>query len=1606
MHQKHAEVRIMESDGETDGYQDEPTDGPTINGANCGPGATSVIVCTGSPRESAQGGADAASVSSASGSVTRQRNGSLSSSTTTNSASTSTSNSSSSSASSPEPLRKVVQSGGDWLKFVTQAPNVVPPKLVIVLEFIQFIQILSFCLDPQWDWGDDKILNSALEGISVPRNLTYGILYKQYFALWLLFFGYVLFSTLLGIGLFLKSRDSGHVPKFGRKIFGCLVELLSTILWAPFTHVMFHIVSCYIKTQSGSCPSSNSALALLVLSCIGIILGAVIGLCGAAIQYPFNLKSNHPLSRLFSRCETVQFLMVAILSALSSFVPLFSSTDLLPRLLSNIVLLCFCGIELCQLIWCLPYHHWWTNYFKIASFFTIAISAIVSLIGAFLHSGTIAICILAAFVPVGILAVVFSKLAFTCYLQPWKRKLYNAVCRAGTAEGDIRDIALKPRIVTLAATKLFWEVIDQQEERVPCKDSSDRMTQILLLSIDSYPAWTSLRIVFCLFTIEATDELQTVAKTIHHVHSLKQWPDSKLLLFRLDEERRKKMKAIDGGREEIELGFKEAARFNYKAKQAQDRFWQQLLLQNLADVTTTVAEIHHAESCAEQIYKNLRLKFPNSVNVLRQYAKFLDEIKHDYQEANILLSLADSMEERNATEHRSHLTGRRIKVKPINDEDIELPAKSAASLKDVIQAESSQRNFKNQQQLLAYKERLSDMHSFQFRLLSFSIIALLFVILANLCVAFALTEHGIKNFSLSFRNAYVASNLSALVPQIGLQCQRLIAHSQDSSYSTLSQIQGVLTASSESFLKLEETLESDAKHDVDNIWSQSLFNVSIYNPTTGTKTWMTEDFRMVLREFSRNAADLAMKNHTTTEEWYADKNLRFLMDNGYAIVRPVLDQVARAYRDQAVVIEKRDKKILSIVLPVTVFLLTLGILCLLYRSLLLMQKEQQSVLRLFLCIPQMTVMRIQKENKKELADSTLFPSSNSGGSSSKLLRTEKGKYISQLSFRALLGTATCILFVVIIAIFGVIELKQFLVPLDYTMSRTLLRSAMRLTHVRCIALILKDVVTYGSLTTIHVSISKSVATYYAQTPRLETSSVGLEMGLFDEILNNRNCSTFLPEGRCAGLDEADNIYMVSAASLNTDLEEDLTLANQNFLTCDSINEGAIWPWHLELEKSLYDAFLRKIYKTQGILVSLFLISALISFLQYLSLRGPLLQIQQEVEHTLRMFLLLPVDVINSTPEIRHFLETGDRLTNTAQMSRVLREAQTKTDRILQAAADAIILYSTTTLKIDTVNAAAEAMFGWSSADIIGQDISAILGANWVTSQRDTTSEKNTETIAIHKDGSEFPVLVSKSIAILESGDVSIAIVRDLRDVRGYKDLLDRHESLLQSMLPKVIVERLKALKGQHQSIADQHSEVSILFADIVAFSSWSTTIDADRLVHLLDMLFSMWDEKAVIFGVEKIKTIGDCYMAVCGCPETNTTHARTLVLFGVELIRSLVEFNKENGTDLHVRVGINSGPVVAGVIGKSKVMYDIWGPSVNMASRMESSGVADVIQITLHTAKILKGEFALEPRGEIQVKGGVRVDAFLIRPSQELRSSARTISESPSIRSRISHPLF
>jgi guanylate cyclase len=220
----------------------------------------------------------------------------------------------------------------------------------------------------------------------------------------------------------------------------------------------------------------------------------------------------------------------------------------------------------------------------------------------------------------------------------------------------------------------------------------------------------------------------------------------------------------------------------------------------------------------------------------------------------------------------------------------------------------------------------------------------------------------------------------------------------------------------------------------------------------------------------------------------------------------------------------------------------------------------------------------------------------------------------------------------------------------------------------------------------------------------------------------------------------------------------------------------------------------------------------------------------------------------------------------------------------------------------------------------------------------------------------------------------------------------KSEALLLNVLPAPVAARLKREEG---IIAESHAAVTVLFADIVGFTRLAERLPPSEVVALLDRVFAQWDALALSHGAEKIKTIGDAYMVAAGIPLPRDDHVEVIAEMALAMRPEAERCAAETGLPFEVRIGIDTGPVVAGVIGRAKFSYDLWGDTVNTASRMELHAPPRTIQVTQRVYERLRHAYELHPRGTIDVKGKGPMHAYLLtgrRPGQHVVPPSATLA--------------
>lgn len=340
-----------------------------------------------------------------------------------------------------------------------------------------------------------------------------------------------------------------------------------------------------------------------------------------------------------------------------------------------------------------------------------------------------------------------------------------------------------------------------------------------------------------------------------------------------------------------------------------------------------------------------------------------------------------------------------------------------------------------------------------------------------------------------------------------------------------------------------------------------------------------------------------------------------------------------------------------------------------------------------------------------------------------------------------------------------------------------------------------------------------------------------------------------------------------------------------------------------------------------------------------------------------------------------------------QTEETLRITQERYHSIVENAVEGI--YQTTpTGRYLSANLALAKIYGYESPEELMTSLHNIETQLYVDLKRrrefKEAMEKNNavlgfESQVYRKDG-QIIWISENARAVRDSKEKLLYYEGTVSDISARKIAQQQTEKLLLNILPKPIADRLQQ---KQEIIADSFSDVSVLFADLVGFTDFASNKTPTELVEILNHIFSEFDQLSQGHGLEKIKTIGDAYMVVGGLPTPRSNHAEAIAQMSLDMQATLDRFNAHNNSNFHLRIGINIGSVVAGVIGLTKFIYDLWGDTVNVASRMESTGIPGKIQVTAAVCDRLKEQFDFQERGTLFIKGKGEMKTYFLVGKRE-----------------------
>eukprot|EP01105_Mastigella_eilhardi_P014942 TRINITY_DN33_c1_g2_i1.p1 TRINITY_DN33_c1_g2~~TRINITY_DN33_c1_g2_i1.p1 ORF type:complete len:1678 (-),score=438.10 TRINITY_DN33_c1_g2_i1:85-5118(-) len=1559
--------------------------------------------------------------------------------------------------------------------------------LAVPINLICFAQLVTFTVDPRssGQYGDNDGVHIAQVVACAPRTWSATGSGERETVEALTYTLTAVVSALAALTLLLHARyrlRHGCVSALEEKLAvlcGWGVELVGTVLFLPCMHQGLTSIVC----GDVECEVVQRVCgAVLVAECI------VIAFPSALMQNEILGSSKHLFSCCLSRVELLRVGAATLSSVVYHLMGIDGVPHIARPLAVSAVVIGYACLGVALVGATSPYYRWWANHWRIAEYSALAITSAIGILAALAPAkagiGLFAIwcCAVPAAIAVGFCTSFF---VFFFVARRLRKRIVNYILNAekdgvrpspslhdvDSEEDDPEMVAdsnvplLKNfHILTLATMHVFWEVLRNKDlASIPQETVLDRLSQILLMSMSEKKSKGSAynEAIYCLFTVNTSTELQHLFVHLKRAFSMHPWPDVQLLLLRIDQHRRDIVRSLDKGAEEIQQGITEADKYTQKAADLLRKFWFCQLTGKYTQLLTVVAELDRVEHKTLDIFNSLQAKYPKSVMVMRQRAKFVDEILHDSELARNLLTAADDVEEQEArSRHKRHHRRTRSnnslhsalrkstpqgktsgKVAPIESDAEQETASEMNSVKfdlttseggtkeanlaisnppqktsmdandvteaaDVVRAQQKAASVRGE---MWYRQQVGQLRSRAFIQLFLATWLIMAILLANVIVSYAFVKTGFNKVVTAYTSMTEASEAHAYAPESVIQIENLLSALILGDTTAASEARSSIVNASYIWLDLEHDLyKKSAKHESIplSVFSSKGLNCTTYNTMTRSRTYEPCSLHQLVSEMTRRMGALAADSEVVDRESFVESaDARYILDNSPFTARPALDSLVSRYEADVLDTLEQAELIMLVLMPCTVAVVVICLAMFFIRSIFLLHVEKKHILQLFASVPPQVAERVYVAFGGKHSDVAEHAAAATRGQK-KIGRHEgdqQGISVHMqlgLPSRFLLGVLLVAALSLTLTIMGFIELRLRHVTTKYTCALFSEKTILRRQHAIAVQYVNEDISFYSSMDNLRYQMALAVEKFEViqstADDLLKDMPYYYKDGALETMMYDKNCSNILglPAATCKGIMQLDMLFTSHVVAFAETPDVNVTFDNIDWLALSALESGPVREWHNEFEADTLSLLRSRRERALTIMLVIFCMAWPAAIVAYLLIHFPLQQIRQNHQYTVRMFLLIPADVIDQLPQIKEYLETGKHSDRAQEMQRMLEDSQTKTEQILQAAADAIIVYDTATTNIEIFNAAAERIFGFQAGEVSGMPLEKVLP------EYDFSSSS---TRARHKDGTLFPVFVSKSETQTkeqadqqaeQAGGVSAVFVRDTRDIEEYQQLIQQNEVLLRKILPKNIAERLKDSvlhgRGEAKLIADHHESVSILFADIVKFSQWSTTMTPERLVSLLNALVSAWDTLAAERSVEKIKTIGDCYMCVCGCPEASETHAPDLVSFGRSMLAVLCAFNEVHGTHLQIRIGINSGPVVAGVIGQSKIIYDLWGPAVNMASRMESSGVPGSIQITENTYRLLPAScdagddgasasnFA--PRGEIEVKGGFKVNAYCWTP--------------------------
>lgn len=1159
---------------------------------------------------------------------------------------------------------------------------------------------------------------------------------------------------------------------------------------------------------------------------------------------------------------------------------------------------------------------------------------------------------------------------------------------------------------------------------------NERAIDMLARFNEKFPTSAFVHMAGAIFALECHDPRAMIVQAKNGKRQ-DTYPDTKYLLNCMIQYGHDVLDEEAGGKREIEQLLDSAARHQKLAKSLITKFWSNLAKNNEVDNGETwdlMRTIHDHDNKAYNILMGLLRKYPTNIRILRQYARFMDEVRNDKEASSRAFMLADQYEEDSNSKNKKKHGKNKLAVKlapmtpdhqgqdgtvaavsPKGDEtgtQSQADDETKSDSLSISSASGLQQSGDDMVKTRSYRRRFESAKSYAaLRLNAFFLLAIA-TIWALILAEYIAATSALSKFNTHL-NVVNSSSGTRLNFCSGINFARI--RERDPVYGSCATI--LLKADMCETQLTAMFKQSKITSSIADIWSKGDTTIRYYvpgpNPGNVSSGAFYTDSTKPLWDASLTIINAWHSLCNQDDSWYSSTlplrfspHFRILLDNLWSVAdhfTAIGQQFGHMINSDV-----SDVKWISLALFVARFGVAIfGFLLLFVWAFRSITLEHRAATIFFKDIPRSTISNITEKLSSGATDD--LESHELTVNRKSLSSTTLSVIQVALSFLVLLGIGAAMFSLIIVFC------------TKYSTAGTLIntegdrRFLIGATVFSAQEFAAKDPygdpsnTTYWRLNTTLTQLKEiDESLKYGDTEDGLTDYLRTDERLF-YLWYSAPCPDALNLSACFGLGQLLRRYIDEVNMFYGADPADSGLNNTNFVRL--LKYGPYVATWLEQGLSLlFTGISDASTSLETSLKVVFSIACVLTVFMAVGIRFTVNRVAHETERLLKMLIFVPVSDLESISSIKDYIESDTDITKVTKAENSHTQEQ-QTKNMLDGCEDAVLVCGPL-LTMEIVNPAAEKLTGFVAQDLLGQPITTVvpeeIGKNskFVKRLKKNTSaayeaekERKAREITLQtKTGHRIQALVTISRSTVNNRTSQALFIRDITPQKEHeKKLLQQQklaEQFLSNIIPKTLVKQLadRQASGGNMIIAEKFEEVSVMFADIVQFTNMSSGMTPEAVVRVLNDLVSQWDKLALELGVEKIKTIGDCYMACTGVPIAFADHADVMMDFVIGMQKILADWNAAHpqGPQVRLRIGVHTGSVVAGVLGIHKMAYDLWGETVATAERMESSSFPDRVQLSETTYRKVKGHgWHFESRGKVQVKNRGEIEGYLYVPDAE-----------------------